>query len=137
MRNKSTKDANDRLLTDLELEMMNAIWHLGQATVKDVITHLAKEKKLAYTTVATVLKILEQKGFLDCHKDTYAHVFVPRIAKSTYESTCISHVVEHVFDGESVALVQRLLDAKKLSKEEIKAIEAALKKLAPTGGKKI
>lgn len=121
--------AYDRLLTEVELELMNIIWNLNKVTIKDVVSHLSKERPLAYTTVATVVKILEQKGFLECQKNSYAHVFVPIVTKSDYENTCIDHMVTNVFDGEPAALVQRLLMAKKLQHDDIQAIEDALKQL--------
>jgi predicted transcriptional regulator len=130
MLNKRTTSHNERLLTEVELELMTIVWELGKATVKEVATHLPQGRNLAYTTVATVIKILEQKGFVECQKDSHAHVFSPLVSKGEYESTCIGHMVTHVFDGEPVALVQRLLNAQKLSKDEIQAIEDALKKLA-------
>ena len=118
------------LLTEVELELMNILWQLEKATVKEVLSELPKERNLAYTTVATVMKILEQKGFLKCQKESFAHTFTPSILKKDYEGTCLNHVVENVFDGQPVALVQRLLDAKSLRKDEVQAIEEALKKLA-------
>jgi predicted transcriptional regulator len=121
--------AHDRLLTEVELELMNIIWNLNRVTIKDVVSHLSKERPLAYTTVATVVKVLEQKGFLGCQKNSYAHVFVPIVTKAEYESTCIDHMVTNVFDGEPAALVQRLLMAKKLQHNDIQAIEEALKQL--------
>ena len=137
MTNQKDPLKNDRLLTEVELELMNIIWDLGKAAVKDVVSRLPKGRDLAYTTVATVLKVLEQKRFLVCHKDFHAHLFSPLVSKRHYESTCLDHVVAHVFDGEPVALVQRLLDGKKkLRKDEIEAIENALKHLARTGSAK-
>jgi predicted transcriptional regulator len=119
-----------RLLTEVELELMNIIWSLDKVTVKDIVLQLPKERALAYTTVATVVKVLEQKGFLECKKNSYAHVFLPLVTKAEYESTCIVHTLTHVFDGKPAALVQRLLMAKKLQHEDIQAIEEALKQLA-------
>ena len=128
---RTADTAMERLLTEVELELMTAIWTLGKATVKEVVSALPETRQLAYTTVATVMKILEQKEFLKCQKDSYAHVFYPTISKSDYEGTCIDHMVTRVFDGEPVALVQRLLNAKKLSKEDLLAIEETLKELSP------
>ena len=135
MSNKRAQLGNghERLLTEVELELMSVVWSLGKATVKEVLAHLQQGRNLAYTTVATVMKILEQKCFLSCQKDSYAHVFLPLVSKSEYESTCIEHMVTNVFDGEPLALVQRLLEAKKLQPNEIHAIEEALKKLALSG----
>ncbi|MDP1602481.1 MAG: BlaI/MecI/CopY family transcriptional regulator [Legionella sp.] len=131
MSSKKTSPPSERLLTEVELELMNIVWSMDKATIKEVASHLPKERPLAYTTVATVIKVLEQKGFLECHKNSYAHVFKPIVTKSEYESTCIDHIVANVFDGEPVALVQRLLMAKKLPPNDIEAIEKALKQLAP------
>lgn len=123
-------NAQERLLTEVELELMQIIWSLDKATIKDVVAHLPKDRPLAYTTVATVLKVLEQKEFLGCQKGSFAHLFVPLVTKSEYESSCIDHMVANVFDGEPVALVQRLLKANKLQQDDIQAIEQALKQLS-------
>ncbi|CAM2876693.1 methicillin resistance regulatory protein MecI [Legionella steigerwaltii] len=133
---KKVSSVHDRLLTEVELELMNIIWNLNKVTIKEVVKHLAKERPLAYTTVATVVKVLEQKGFLECQKNSYAHVFVPIVTKSDYENTCLDHIVANVFDGEPVALVQRLLMAKKLQHDDLHAIEEALKQLT-TDTKKV
>ncbi|CDZ76583.1 Regulatory protein BlaI [Legionella massiliensis] len=126
----SSAQAQERILTEVELELMTIIWSLEKVTIKEVVAQLSAERPLAYTTVATVIKVLEQKGFLECQKSSYAHVFVPLVTKSDYESTCIDHIVANVFDGEPVALVQRLLSANKLQQGDIQMIEEALKQLS-------
>lgn len=130
MARKKMKPA-DRLLTGVELELMTIIWSQGATTVKQVADALPKTRRLAYTSVATVMKILEHKGYLRCDKQSYAHTFSPLVEKRAYEESCLDHVVENVFDGEPVALVQRLLTAKRLSAAERRAIEATLRELAP------
>lgn len=130
MGNKKAGNAAERFLTEVELELMTLIWALGKATVKDVHAALSQKRPLAYTTVATVMKVLEQKNFLKCEKDSFAHIFVPLVSKSDYEGTCLDHMVSHFFDGEPVALVQRLLSDKRLSKDDAAAIEKTLKELA-------
>ena len=122
----------DRLLTGVELELMTIIWSQGKTTVKEVVEALAKTRPLAYTSVATVMKILEQKGYLKCEKHSHAHTFSPLVEKAAYEKSCLEHVVDNVFDGEPVALVQRLLTAKRMSADELRAIEATLQELAAT-----
>ncbi len=131
MPNKPIISSSDRLLTEVEFELMTIIWGLNKVTIKEVHSHLPKERNLAYTTVATVVKVLEQKGFLACQKDSFAHVFFPLVSKEDYASTSIEHVLTHNFDGNPVALLQRLLCAKKLRQDEIQSIEDALKKLTP------
>lgn len=124
-----------RLLTEVELEFMAIIWRLGSATVKEVMAHLPKDRNLAYTTAATVMKILHQKDYLKCQKDSFAHTFTPVISKKEYETYFLEHTVNHIFDGEPVALVQRLLGASRIHQDEIQQIEEILKKL-PSNRKK-
>ena len=126
-RKKETPGA--RLLTDVELELMTIIWNQGRTTVKEVADALPRNRPLAYTSVASVMKILEHKGFLTCEKDSHAHTFSPLVEKAAYEESCLGHVVDNLFDGEPVALVQRLLTAKRLSAAERRAIEATLREL--------
>jgi len=68
---KKTKP--ERMLTEVELELMNVIWNLGECTVREVQESLPKERDLAYTSVATMMKILEQKGILTSHAPRYTH----------------------------------------------------------------
>lgn len=135
MANQKKQSEPDRLLTEVELELMTVIWSLSKATVKEVAASVAKTRQLAYTTVATVMKVLEQKKFLKCEKDSYAHVFYPVVSKASYEGACIDHMVSHVFDGEPAALVQRLLSDRKLTREDTLAIEKTLKILAAEASK--
>lgn len=120
---------NNRLLTEVELEFMAIIWRLGSATVKDVMMHLPEDRNLAYTTAATVMKILHQKDYLKCQKESFAHTFTPIISKKEYERSFLEHTVAHIFDGEPVALVQRLLGVTHMHEDEIQQIKEILKKL--------
>lgn len=119
------KDTNGKLLTDAELELMTILWKLGEGTVADVMEDLPKGRELAYTSVSTILRILEQKGVLKARKEGRGHVYIPKLAKSEYETKTINHVVERVFDGIPVALVKKLLNSGQLKSEEL----AELRKL--------
>lgn len=129
MKKRQLSPQNNRLLTEVELEFMTIVWRLGGATVKEVMQHLPEDRNLAYTTAATVMKILDQKGYLQCQRDSFAHTFIPVISKVDYENSFLEHTVTHVFDGEPVALVQRLLGAGQIRKDEILQIEEVLKNL--------
>lgn len=129
MKKKQLLTQSNRLLTEVELEFMTIVWRLDGASVKEVMMHLPQDRNLAYTTVATVMKILEQKAFLKCQKSSFAHKFIPIISKEEYGKSFLEHTVTHVFDGEPVALVQRLLGVTHLNKNEIQQIEEVLKKL--------
>lgn len=116
-----------KLLTDVELEFMSIIWKLNEATVNDVIEN--SDRKLAYTSVSTILRILEQKGVLDTRKEGRGHVYIPKISKSDYEARTLQHVVNKVFDGTPVALVRQLLGSVKINSEEISQLKELVAKL--------
>lgn len=129
---KSKRDAEAKLLTETELELMNIIWKLEQATVAEVMAHLPKDRELAYTSVSTIMRILEQKGVLRARKEGRGHMYIPILQKSDYESKTVKHVVERVFDGTPVNLVRQLLDSVHLDEGDLKE----LKKLIDRAGER-
>jgi predicted transcriptional regulator len=113
----------EKQLTEVELQLMNAVWALGDCTVKAVQLEIAKTRELAYTTIATVMKILEQKGILQTKKTDKAHLYSARISKSEYETTSLQHLANSLFQGDPTSMVMRLLNDSKLSKAELSAIQ--------------
>jgi BlaI family transcriptional regulator, penicillinase repressor len=122
------KPLRQKLLTDVELELMTALWHKGEGTVHDVLEMLPASRKLAYTSVSTVLRILVSKGVLAVRKEGRGHVYVPRLSKADYEATSLRHMVQRVFDGAPDALVRRLLETEELDEQRLAAIRALLRK---------
>ena len=115
-----------KLLTEVELELMSILWQLGEGTVREVLEELPPERDLAYTSVSTIIRILEQKRLLTSRKKGRAHIYRPTMKKAEYERRSLDHLVEKVFDGAPSALVVRLLDIDNLSPEEIDAIRRAI-----------
>jgi predicted transcriptional regulator len=116
-----------RLLTDVELELMNLLWSLEEGSVADVMEALPKERDLAYTSVSTILRILEQKGVLKSRKEGRTHIYIPTVKKSDYEKRALQHVVDNVFEGAPALLVKRLLGSGGLKEDELKEIRELLK----------
>jgi len=116
-----------KLLTELELEIMSRVWAHYPCTVREVQTALKAEKELAYTSIATIMKILEEKGFLTSQKNEKTHLFSPCVSKESYESKALKHVAEKLFNGSPGSMVARLLDEAELSPEDIKKIRMILK----------
>ncbi len=116
----------DRPLTDVELELMQLIWRLGECTIRDVFEALPEKRDLAYTTVATMIKILEQKGAVSCQKKDRAITVKPRIQRSEYEVASLKHLNEIVFQGDASSMVTRLLDEGELTADELRAIRKLL-----------
>lgn len=128
----SKKDPkNSKMLTDVELELMTILWKLGGGTVSDVMSALPEDRKLAYTSVSTMLRILEQKLVLSSRKEGRGHFYLPMIAKSDYEAKAVKHVVEKVFDGTPIALVKQLLNSGELDQNELNELKALLLEKGP------
>jgi predicted transcriptional regulator len=122
----------DKLLTEVELELMSILWNLQEGSVADVLEQLPKSRDLAYTSVSTILRILEQKEILETRKEGRGHIYIPLLKKSDYESRTVKHLVERVFGGTPVALVKQLLDSGQVDEKQIEE----LKKLVTAFGKK-
>lgn len=131
---KKEKSAEERLLTGAELDIMNQVWRLGSASVRQTMEALGPERKVAYTTVATVLRILENKGFLESQKHYGVLCYTPKVAREAYESVSVRHLVTNVFQGAPSALANRLLDVEAWTPEELRALRQRLRKL--TGGRR-
>lgn len=123
------KAEEQKLLTETELEFMNVIWALGEATVNDVIENLPEDRKVAYTSVSTILRILQQKNVLSARKEGRGHVYIPLLQKSDYESRTLNHVVDKVFDGTPIALVRQLLGSIKMKPEELSELKELVEQL--------
>lgn len=119
---KRAQPPAQRILTELELAVMVRLWELGEGSAARVQEALLPERPLAYTSVSTVLRILEQKGVVASRKEGRGHVYVPRLARAVYERAAVRHVVGKVFGGERVALVRRLFEDEALSAEELRAL---------------
>lgn len=123
MTKSKAKEADGKMLTETELELMTILWKLEEGSVADVIEHLPKERSLAYTSVSTIMRILEQKGVLKTRKEGRGHIYIPELKKSEYEAKTVKHVVERVFDGTPVALVRQLLDSVELNEKDLNALK--------------
>jgi predicted transcriptional regulator len=113
-------------LTPVELELMEILWKIGQGTVREVMAHLSKSRALAYTSVSTILRILEQKKILAAKKMGRQHIYLPLLSKKTFATHSVKKIVNQVFSGNSVELVAYLMNKKDLSIDEIAAIQKLL-----------
>jgi predicted transcriptional regulator len=123
---KSKAPTSEKMLTETELELMTILWRMGEGSVADVIDGLPAGRNLAYTSVSTILRILEQKGVLNTRKEGRGHIYIPAIAKTDYEAKTVKHIVSRVFDGTPVALVRQLLDSVPLNAKELEEIQKIL-----------
>jgi BlaI family transcriptional regulator, penicillinase repressor len=116
------------VLTEQELEIMKIIWRLGDVTVRQVYEDLLKERKIAYTTVMTMMGILEEKKFLKKTSSEKAHVYRPAQAKSLVMSRMVKEFVERVFNGSAKPLLVHLVESEQVTREEIEEIADIVKR---------
>jgi len=103
-----------------ELQIMKIIWEKGQATVRDV--YEALQKKIAYTTVATMLNLLEEKGFLRHDIDGRTYIYKPLVSKEEVSSGMLNDLLDRLFDDSTEMLLNTLIKAKKLSKDDLEQL---------------
>ena len=107
---------------------MHIVWHLEQATVRDVYEALLKRRKVAYTSVMTVMKILEQKGHLEKKQHDRAYVYQPARPRSQVLAAMVRDFVDRVFQGAARPLLVHLVEDRRLSRDDLAEIERLLKK---------
>ena len=119
------KSDSNKQLTDVELQIMNILWRLSEASVHQVLDELTKvaSKDYAYTTVSTLLRVLEKKQVVGSKKQGRGHLYFPVVERSRYQSVATDHLVKNVFSGQKQALVLNLLGRGEISAQELKEIK--------------
>ena len=112
-------------LTKAEEEIMQTLWQLNTATVKDIIEILPSPKP-AYNTVSTIVRILESKGFVDYEKQGKGHLYFPLVAKEAYSNQSINKLVDNYFQGSFKSMVSFFV---KKNDVDINDIESLLKEI--------
>ena len=120
------KKQNNSLLTEVELEFMTVVWATGGGTVRDLLAELNKLQERAYTSVATVLKIMEQKGFLTSERQDRSLVYRPAVPKADYQKTTLKNLSSKLFNDTPAALVARLVDDEEVTDEMLVEMRALL-----------
>jgi predicted transcriptional regulator len=119
---KSKPASDEKRLTNVELELMSILWTLGEANVTQVIAALPAGRVLAYTSVSTILRILEGKGFVAARREGRGHLYKPQVTRSEYEARAVKDVVNRVFQGVPVAMVRQLLDNVHMSDDDVREL---------------
>jgi BlaI family penicillinase repressor len=115
-------------LTGAELEIMHVVWSKDKATVRDVYEALRERKKVAYTSVMTVMKILAQKGYLKKRQEDRAYVYQPARPRAQVLGLMVRDFVDRVFQGAAKPLLVHLVEDQRLSSEDLGEIRRLLEK---------
>jgi predicted transcriptional regulator len=114
-------------LTDAELRLMEVIWDRGSASVGDVVDALPKRTPLAYSTVLTTLRILEEKGYLRHVKEGRAFIYHPAVGREEARDTAVGHLVRRFFGGSHGQLALNLVERKRIEAAELKRLRQKIK----------
>jgi BlaI family penicillinase repressor len=116
-----------KTLTEQELEIMKIVWHHQVCTVRDVYEALLERRKIAYTTVMTMMNILEEKGYLKKRAEAKAYVYQPRKTKAKVIQGIVEDFVKRVFNGSAQPLLVQLVKDRHLSERDLEEIVRQIK----------
>ena len=109
-------------LTPQELEIMKLVWVRDTATVRDIYEALLDRRKIAYTTVMTMMKILETKGYLKKRRRDRAFIYQPVHPKNQVIGGMIREFVDRVFNGAAEPLLVHLVKSRRISEKDLQKI---------------
>lgn len=112
----------------LGLQIMNVVWDNGKATVYDVKETISQGRKPAYTTILTMMRKLEAKGYLEHDVDDRTYVYRAVISRQEVRHSLLSDLLERVFDGSPSLLVNSLVEQHKVTEEELREIRKTIDK---------
>ena len=114
--------------SELELQILSLLWEHGPMSVRAIREALPDGKDRAYTTVLTLVQIMEKKGFVDHTSEGQAHLFRPLVKKGQVLRPMMRDLMRNVFGGSPAKAVQCLLDSAPLDEDELSEIRQAIQK---------
>lgn len=116
-----------KTLTKAEEQVMQAVWKIGKGFIRDIMDRLPSPKP-HQNTVATILKILNEKEFVSVNIIGRQHQYYPLVSKQVYSKATIKTLVKGYFDGSFASAVSFMVDQKSLSIQELETLVTSLKK---------
>jgi BlaI family transcriptional regulator, penicillinase repressor len=113
------RKTSERKLGDLELQILNILWAQGASTVRQVLEALPLAPRPAYTTVLTMMRLMEEKGYLTRKEQGRAHIYTARLQEKRIKRGLLHNLINNAFRGSSEALLVHLLEDKEMSEEEL------------------
>ncbi len=122
-------------LTEAELRLMKILWRRGESAVTDLVAALPDGEQLAYNSVLTTIRILEQKGYVEHRQEGRAFVYRPCIEEHEASRTEVRHVLSRFFGDSRERLLLSLLGDDEISAEELQRLKDAISEAAPDAGR--
>ena len=118
-------------LTEAELRLMKILWRRGESAVTDMVDALPEGEQLAYNSVLTTIRILEQKGYVEHRQEGRAFVYWPCVQENEASSSEVRNVLSRFFGNSREKLVLSLLDDDGISAEELARLRDAIRSASP------
>ena len=113
---------------ELQRAVIEVVWELGEASVRQVWKQLCHEKELAYTTVLTAMQRLERAGWLKHRVEGKKHVYLPTRTRAQAGAGSVRKFVQRMFDGNALVLFRQLVEEGELSEAELKELQQLINK---------
>ncbi len=120
------EDNSDVSLSELQLELMHALWSRGEASVADIAAALADSRDLAHTTVATVLTRLARRGMVEARRDGRQLLYRATVAEPEVRRSMVGDLLRTVFGGDPKALLAHLVSEREVSTRDLERVRALL-----------
>jgi BlaI family penicillinase repressor len=128
MRRRSRSRTRAILPTEAELLILDVLWEAGEGTVQDLVDRLPSNPRANYKTVQSLLRIMENKGFVQHTTRGRAFVFVPRVARDEIGGVSAKLLLDRNFHGSYARLLVNLLDSNHIKKQELDELEALIQR---------
>ena len=113
-------------LTPAELRLMKVLWTRGESAVSDMVTATADDGALAYTSVLTTIRILEQKGYVEHRQEGRAFIYSPSVAETEASQSEVRHILHRFFGNSRERLLLSLLGDDDISPAELQRLKDAI-----------
>jgi predicted transcriptional regulator len=120
------------ILTDAELRLMKVLWERGKGTVSEIAGALPRRSRLAYSSVLTTLRILENKGYVRHEKQGRAFIYVPLVGRGEARRQSVRHLVDRFFDRSPGSLALNILENENLDEEDLRKLRGLIEKAGQT-----
>ena len=121
-------------LTEAELRLMKILWRRGESAVTDLVSALPEDEPLAYNSVLTTIRILEQKGYVEHRQEGRAFVYRPSVAEDEASRTEVRNVLGRFFGNSREQLVLSLLGDDEIGVEELERLKEAIRSASAEKG---
>lgn len=120
-------------LTEAELRLMKILWRRGESAVNDLVAAMPDGEPLAYNSVLTTIRILEQKGYVEHRQEGRAFVYRPCVAEEEASRSEVKHLMSRFFGNSRERLLLSLLGDDEISAEELRRLKEAIESSAADG----